>query len=351
MSTNQENSNLFKFHKKSKYVSINCNKNIDKITLGSHIKILFTCDICNHEFEAIVKDVIKGQWCPYCATPSRILCNNIDCNSCLNKSFQSHEKAKYWSLKNETIPRNIFLNTNKKYIFDCNKCNHAFSASCLNVNYTFWCPYCANQKLCNNVECIECYNKSFATNEKSKFWSIKNEINPKNVFKNANKKYLFDCDVCNSEFNAKLNMVNGSNTWCPYCKNKTELKLYNQLIKIYPNINRQFKVEWCKNKSFLPFDFVILEYKIIIELDGEQHFKQISNWENPIDIHKMDIYKMKCANNNKFCVIRILQLDVCNDNFDWLNEIMQAIIKLIKENIIQNIFICKNNIYDIFIKN
>ena len=31
----------------------------------------------------------------------------------------------------------------------------------------------------------------------------------------------------------------------------------------------QFKVEWCKNKTYIPYDFCISEYKIIIELDGK----------------------------------------------------------------------------------
>ena len=145
----------------------------------------------------------------------------------------------------------------------------------------------------------------------------------------------------------KLSKIN-INQWCPLCINKTELKLYNELIKIYPNIQRQFKVEWCKNKLYLPFDFIILEHNIIIELDGEQHFKQISNWKNPIDTQINDIYKMKCANENKYCVIRIQQLDVFNNTFNWLNELIIAINKIIKENIIQNIFISQDNNYNIY---
>jgi hypothetical protein len=57
---------------------------------------------------------------------------------------------------------------------------------------------------------------------------------------------------------------------------------------------------------------------------------------------------MKCANDNNYSVIRILQEDVFYDTFDWINEIKQAIQKIIDDKIIQNIFICKNNEYDIF---
>ena len=45
-------------------------------------------------------------------------------------------------------------------------------------------------------------------------------------------------------------------------------------------------------------------------MDGQQHFEQISNWTSPeIQIEK-DKYKMKCANDNAFSVIRLLQDDV-----------------------------------------
>jgi hypothetical protein len=41
----------------------------------------------------------------------------------------------------------------------------------------------------------------------------------------------------------------------------------------------------CKNKTYLPFDFVLEENKIIIELDGIQHFEQIT----PIILEKISI--------------------------------------------------------------
>jgi len=87
---------------------------------------------------------------------------------------------------------------------------------------------------------------------------------------------------------------------------------------------------------------------IIIELDGDQHFKQISNWTSPdIQIEK-DKYKIQCANNNGFSVIRLLQTDVLKDKFNWLLEINNAITKINNEKKIQNIFICKNNEYNLF---
>ncbi len=58
---------------------------------------------------------------------------------------------------------------------------------------------------------------------------------------------------------------------------------------------------------------------------------------------------MKCANNNSFSIIRIYQPDVWNDTYDWINELKDNIEKIRLEKIIQNIYMCKNNEYDIFI--
>jgi hypothetical protein len=57
---------------------------------------------------------------------------------------------------------------------------------------------------------------------------------------------------------------------------------------------------------------------------------------------------MKCANNNYYSVIRILQEDVYKNKYDWLNELILNIEKFTNENRVQNIYMCKNNEYKDF---
>jgi very-short-patch-repair endonuclease len=110
-------------------------------------------------------------------------------------------------------------------------------------------------------------------------------------------------------------------------------------------LKRQYKVNWCKNKKYLPFDFVIEDKKIIIELDGQQHFEQICKWVSPEENRKNDLYKMNCANENGFSVIRLLQKDVYKNKYDWINELISNIEKISNENRVQNIFMSKNDDY------
>ena len=336
----------FASHEKSKYWSDKNKLKPREIFLNSNTKYIFNCS-CGHEFEQTISDINTGKWCSYCCIPTQKLCDKNECKHCFDRSFASHEKSKFWSNKNEDIPRHITKGTAKKFIFDC-ECKHSFEISLCAISGkdNHWCSYCSNQKLCDNNVCKICFEKSFASQNKSKYWSNKNKLKPYNIFRSTSKKFIFICEN-EHEFISSPNIISAG-TWCPYCVNKTEQKLYDQLIKNYPTLQQQFKVDWCKKKTYLPFDFVIPEHNIIIELDGPQHFMQISNWASPEETNINDKYKMECANKNNYSVIRLTQEDVFYDTYNWLDELNQNIKKIIDEKVIQNIYMCKNNEYNVF---
>jgi len=337
--------NSFASHEKSKYWS---EKNTEKprnVFKSTDKKYWFDCDKCHHSFHSLLANINKGSWCSYCG--NKLICDNNTCDFCYNNSFASHEKSKYWSEKNTENPRDVFKSSNNKYWFDCHQCQHSFNSALNNiVCIGSWCPYCSNQKLCENNECVLCYSNSFASHEKSKYWSEKNTEKPRNVFKCSNKKYWFDCNSSNHSFDSRLNhIVFGK--WCPYCKNKSEKKIYEMLIVIYPTLIRDFKKQWCRRKNYLPFDFCIPEYKIIIELDGRQHFQQVPKRSSPEEQFENDKYKEKCANENGYLVIRILQEDVLYDKYDWLKELCDSVEKIIN-GYEKNIYLCKNEEYSCY---
>eukprot|EP01084_Bolivina_argentea_P068759 125161_1 len=125
-----------------------------------------------------------------CAANKGQLCNDENCNDCQRESFASHEKSKYWSKKNQKNPRDVSKKTQKtKYWFDCDKCNHSFQSKPYNITVKGqWCPYCASHKLCNNNNCNNCFEKSFASYEKAKYWSTENKNKPRDVFKASGTK-------------------------------------------------------------------------------------------------------------------------------------------------------------------
>ena len=136
-------------------------------------------------------------------------------------SFANHEKSKYWSNKNKTIPEKVSLNSHKQFIFNCD-CGHEIEKRISDISRLSkgsWCGYCSNppKKLCETEDCKQCLEKSFASHEKAKFWSNKNELIPRNIFKSASNKYIFNC-ICGHDFEASPNNINAKNNkWCPYC--------------------------------------------------------------------------------------------------------------------------------------
>ena len=335
---------MFLEHPKSKYWSNKNEKKPHEVALNSHKKFWFDCGKCEHPFEISLLNINQGNnWCPYCY--NRKLCGN--CDKCYEKSFASHPKALYWSNKNELKPNEVLKGSEKKMHFNCDKCEHELLISIKKISCLGrWCSYCSHQKLCENKDCVMCFNNSFASVERSKYLNDKT-INPRTLFKSTNKKFKFNCNDCNKPFESPLSSITNG-VWCPFCVNKTEKILFNKLVEVYNNLKQQYKVDWCKDKKHLPFDFVIEERNIIIELDGKQHFEQIGNWQSPEKTRENDIYKMKRANENGFSIIRILQKDVYYNKYDWLEELIQNIEKITNEERVQNIYMCKNNEYKDF---
>ena len=340
----------------AKYWNLEKNNNINPRTIfkNSHKHCYFNCDKCEHIFIQQLDVINKNIKCNYCCNPPKALCEDENCMKCFNKSFSSHDKSKFWNYeKNNNIkPREIFKSSNKKYWFNCNICNHSFQIQLNNVICNNqWCNYCANKNLCNDNNCKICLEKSFASHPKAKFWNLeKNKyINPREVFKNNHNMYFFDCEDCKSIFEMRLDNINKNFQWCPICKNKTEKIVYKFLLENNFKLIKEAKYEWSKNENtnhILPFDFCIEDYKLIIEIDGMQHFENISYWNSNFkEIQERDKYKMKIANKNGYSIIRILQMDIYHNKINWKDELINKIKKYKNPEII---YICKNNEYDCY---
>lgn len=115
-----------------------------------------------------------------CFEKSNTACNkDKNCQICFEKSFASNEKASFWSVKNNIEPWQIKKSSHKKFWFKCNF-GHEFESTLNSISNGTWCPYpCCNthggptSKICLG-DCQICFDASFASHEKSAFWSNKN---------------------------------------------------------------------------------------------------------------------------------------------------------------------------------
>lgn len=314
--------NSFASHEKASMWSIQNMCRSRDVLKTSNKEYLFMCK-CGHLCKSKISEFIRTNSCAFCGGYS--FCNDMNCIICFQKSFASHGNAKYWSPQNQIHPRFVFMYTHVAYKFDC-YCGYTFDSDPHHILEGKWCPFCSSKLLCNDMNCVQCYEKSFASHERAKYWDQSNGIHPRFVFKSSGIKYSFNCEDCNNKYESILaNVIKGN--WCRCRSNKTQAKLYNFLQSSYSNIDivAERRFEWCKNIRCLPFDFCIEAFKLIIELDGPQHFKQIWNWVSPEENQQNDILKMDLAYKNGYSIIRIIQGDVFYDRTDWTNELLSKI--------------------------
>ena len=336
----------FASHPKAKYWSDSNELTPRQVFKCSSKTILFDCQYCGHIFDTRPDRItLYNRWCPYCSNSTHRLCNDNKCKFCFNKSMASEPLSIFWSDSNTISPRFVFKTSRCKYCFDCKKCGHTFFLSPATITYDkCGCPYCTGTKICGKKDCFKCYDRSFASTPYAQYWSKKNKVSPIEIHKCSSIDFLFDCEE-DHIFEMSPARITYHKQWCPFCKNKTETKMYKWFSENNYQIIYQAKYAWCIKKRKLPFDFVIEKYKLIIELDGRQHFKQVSSWDSPEITQSIDVYKMNIAMEKGYTIIRLLQEDVWRDTYDW-SKLLRSHLHKYKNP--QCIFLSKNNEYDVY---
>jgi hypothetical protein len=201
------------------------------------------------------------------------------------------------------------------------------------------CSWCATNQT------MKCYHQSleFKFPEIAKLWDhVKNSpLKPSEVSSGTNLQVWWMCKNGHSHIQVISDKVRGIG--CSKCRLKTQEMVLKFLESKFSNVAHEKDFEWCpslsdSSRARIKFDIVI--EKIIIEVDGPQHFMQVMNWKSPEKQRESDVRKMRLAIDNGFIVIRILQVDVYYNKYDWKTELLDAI------SAGQNAFLCKNSEYD-----
>jgi len=287
--------------------------NVVYVTAKSKVSIL-----CKEhgEFYQTPSNHLSGYNCQRCAKNLKMDTETfIERANIIHSSIYDYSKVNY-------------VNANTKVIIICGEHGEFKQTPDFHLNRKTGCPKCADNVTLSTSEFIE---------RSHKIHFGKYDYSNAN-YKNNRKHIIIVCKEHGNFIQTPTRHLGGDG--CPHCVNKTEYKLWLRLKEIYPTVQRQFKADWCKQKLCLPYDFVIEEHKKIIELDGPQHFEQVSNWLAPELQHQRDLFKMKCANENGYSVIRVLQKDVADESIDFVR-----LCGYIENSSCQNIFVCNKDEY------
>lgn len=211
----------------------------------------------------------------------------------------------------------IYKSANDKVKYRC---------SCGNISITTYSTFK------NGSRCMKCSGKIVHTYEYiQNYFKKYNCILLSTEYINNFTKLNYICQ-CGNKSSIKFNDFQ-QGVRCKYCRGSQTEKIVSKFLEEnYTNISSQPKFEWCKNKTYLPFDFLLDNEKVIIEVDGLQHFRQVSNWKSPEETQKRDLFKMKCALEHGYSIIRIFQEDIFNNTIDWKVLIKETINELLYPN-------------------
>ena len=147
------------------------------------------------------------------------------------------------------------------------------------------------------------------------------------------------CKICNHIWYATYtNLTNSNNaTGCPKCAGTNSERM---LLKILDNWNlnyeHQKKFNDCKDIFSLPFDVYLVDFNVLIEFDGEQHYYPIPRKPNDdgtqefIKIQKHDNIKTEYCKNRNIPLIRIPYWERDNMEYFLFNKFIE--LKIIEKN-------------------
>ena len=258
-----------------------------------------------------------GQGCKYCGIESRGIKHRLDMNDVI-----------------ETVEKHGFQYVDYLYSKPNDKASSKLQIKCLcKKHLDKGIQIIDFQNLKNNTSgCVYC-NGRFRTKE-----SLQEEFDELNsgitiLEFNSYSDITVKCNKCNNIWKTSgSNILQGHG--CPRCKKSTyEKKIECILINNNINYIPQYKTAECKDKLPLPFDFYLFDHNIMLEIDGQGHYKP-TNFGGISDEKAEENFKITKYHDNikdNYCIdnsinlLRIPYFIIDNKNIDLEDYLLNNI--------------------------
>lgn len=144
---------------------------------------------------------------------------------------------------------------------------------------------------------------------------------------NYYSKVTIKCLKCGSIWNVTCGNFFKQNKRCGFCSESIgERKIREYLDSNKIKYIREKRFNDCRNINVLPFDFYVLDYNLLIEFQGEQHFyidRMFSRTGVSLEnLQKRDQIKRKYALDNGYNF-----LEIHYDEMKWIEQIIYSYLK------------------------
>jgi predicted Zn-ribbon and HTH transcriptional regulator len=239
----------------------------------------------------------------YSISPDKFLNRKTRCLFCAgNRKYQEIEIMSIISeiTTGEYVMIGDYKNAITKVLVKHLKCDYEFYTIPNNfINKGSRCPRCAKNERYNNSQFIDIVKKL-----------SRGEYNVIGEYTGAHKPVQIEHRLCGHVYMVKPSNFIHNNRRCPKCKEskgESDIELFLQQNNV--RFKKQYRINECKNKQALPFDFAIFddEDKLIflIEYDGEQHFYSIDFFGGE---KRFESTKKNDSIKNKFCLLNNIPL-------------------------------------------
>jgi len=329
-----------------------------KISCKNNKHIWIKCiDVYYHEsYECRPVTFVNGNRCPYCSHKTGLTHPKDSfaqwCIDNIDKDFMT----KYWSDANIINPFELNKGSNVKIFIKCREKDYHddYETSCDNFSKGKRCPCCINYH--GRVHPKDSLGQYITDNYGQKFldkiWSDKNDKYPFEYTPNSGNVIWWKCsENKHDNYQREINGANSIEFRCPKCVQERNESFLQEKVRLYLNtLNYTILHEnKCTNVPInpktnyqLPFDNEIKELKLIIEVNGQQHYKingynhQVSTKNNTTPEQELHYQQLK----DRYKRIKAIQqsyfyLEIPywtnNENEEW-KQLINDKLKEIQEN-------------------
>jgi len=228
------------------------------VSYGSGTKVWWKCSKCNNDYNvSIDKKTSQNAKCPYC--------RGLKVNFSNNLKFTHQKLVEMWDYeKNIDINPEQFVKGSKvKVYWKCKVCGDETFTMISNKS---GCAVCAGQKVIKGLNDINTTDPELAN-------LLLNSEDRYKLAKYSNVNVDWRCNICDSIIrNKKVSDVSKNRFKCPVCTDCLsfgEKVIYGLLKSLGVRFEYEKAFKWSNKRRF---DFFCIDYSLIIEVHGEQHY-------------------------------------------------------------------------------